>query len=92
LLMVPVYAAARMIYQAYGVIAGKGAAGEFARQYSPLELLGILIKAHLAALAGAPMMWRKRLKINRMKKVSNREFYCWLKRFRLSAKELALKE
>jgi len=92
LLMVPVYAAARMIYQAYGVIAGKGAAGEFARQYSPLELLGILIKAHLAALVGAPMMWRKRLKINRMKKVSNREFYCWLKRFSLSAKELALKE
>ena len=91
LLMAPVYASLRMIYQIYGVLAGKGAAGEFARQYSPLSLLGILIKAHLAALAGAPMMWRKRLKINRIKKVSNREFYGWLKKFRLSAKELALK-
>lgn len=91
-MMAPAFAALRMIYQAYGVVAGKGAAGEFARQYSPLELLGILIKAHLAALAGAPMMWRKRLTINRMTKVNTREFNGWLKRFRLSAKELALKE
>ncbi len=92
LLMAPVFAGLRMIYQSYGVLVGKGAAGEFARQYSSLSLLGILIKAHLAALAGAPMMWRKRLKINRQKKVNNREFYGWFKRFSLSAKELALKE
>lgn len=92
LLMAPIYAALRMIYQIYGVLAGRGAAGEFARQYSPLSLLGILIKAHLSALTGAPLMWRKRKKINRLKKVSNREFYRWLKQFSLSAKELALKE
>ncbi|MEA1927151.1 MAG: glycosyltransferase family 2 protein [Candidatus Auribacterota bacterium] len=92
LFLSPVFAVLRMIYQSYGVLAGKGAAGEFSRQYSSFSLLGILVKAHLAALAGAPMMWRKRLSINRIKKVSNREFYDWLKRFSLSAKELALKE
>ena len=92
LLLAPVYAALRMILQAYGVLTGKGAAGEFARQYSSISLLGILIKAHLAALSGAPRMWRKRLQINRLKKISNRDFYDWFKRFGLSAKELALKE
>ncbi len=92
LLLAPIFAAWRLLLQAYGVLAGKGAAGAFARHYSPFTLAGILIKAHLAALKGAAGMWRKRREIRRRKKVSDREFYTWFKRFRLSARELALKE
>ncbi|MDP8214247.1 MAG: glycosyltransferase family 2 protein [Candidatus Euphemobacter frigidus] len=92
LMLAPAYAAFRLLLQVYGVLAGKGAAGEYARKYSAFSLLKILIKAHLAALAGIPRMWRKRLMIKRRKKVSNREFYSWFKRFALSARELALKE
>ncbi|MFH1038826.1 MAG: glycosyltransferase family 2 protein [PVC group bacterium] len=92
LLLAPIFAALRLLLQAYGVLSGKGAAGAFARRYSAFALPGILLKAHLAALAGSARMWRKRLEIKRLQKVSDREFYGWLKRFRLSARELALKE
>lgn len=92
LILAPVFAGGRILLQVYGVLAGKGAAGAFARQYSPFSLPVILFKAHLAALKGFPGMWRKRKEIRRKKKVPNREFYRWLKRFRLTACELALKE
>jgi GT2 family glycosyltransferase len=92
LIQAPVFAAGRILLQVYGVLAGKGAAGAFARQYSAFSLPVILLRAHLAALKGLPRMWKKRRGIHRRKKVSNREFYSWLKRFRLTARELALKE
>ena len=92
LLAAPFFAALRILLQAYGALAGRGAAGAFARQYSPFSLPVILCRAHLSALKGLPRMWRKRREIRRAKIVSNREFYRWLKRFRLSARELALKE
>ncbi|MDP8234934.1 MAG: glycosyltransferase family 2 protein [Candidatus Erginobacter occultus] len=92
LLAAPFFAAGRILLQAYGALAGKGAAGAFAREYSPFSLPVILFRAHLSALKGLPRMWRKRREIRREKKVSNREFYRWLKRFRLTARELALKE
>ncbi len=92
LLAVPIFAALRITLQAYGVLAGKGAAGAFAREYSAWSLPVILVRAHLAALKGLPRMWRKRRDINRKKKVPNREFYRWMKQFRLTARELTLKE
>lgn len=92
LLAAPCFAALRIILQAYGALAGKGASGAFVRQYSAWTLPVILARAHLAALKGLPRMWRKRRKIRRNRKVTNREFYRWLKRFRLTARELSLKE
>jgi len=92
LLLAPLYAAGRIILQAYGALAGKGAAGAFAREYSPLSLPLILIRAHAAALRGLPRMWRKRREIRRQKRVPDRVFRRWLKEFRLTARELALKE
>ncbi len=92
LLAVPLFAAFRMTLQAYGALSGKGASGAFARQYPVWTLPVILVRAHLAALKGLPRMWRKRRKIRRNRKVSNREFYRWLKQFRLTARELSLKE
>lgn len=92
LILAPFFAAGRILLQVYSVLAGKGAAGAFARQYSPFSLPVILIKAHLAALKGLPRMRRKRREIRRRKKVSDREFRSWLRRYRLTARELALKE
>ncbi len=88
----PLYAAGRFVLQAWGALAGRGAAGRYARQYSPLSLPLVLIRAHLAALAGAGKMWRRRRALSRLKRVPNREFYSWLKRFGLSARELAFKD
>jgi len=92
LLCSPFFAALRLLLQAYGVVTGRGAAGKYSRQFSAFSLLFILIKAHLAALAGLPKMWKKRRMIRSRKKVSNREFYRWLREFSLSARELALKD
>lgn len=92
LLAAPLFAALRIILQAYGALAGKGASGAFARQYPAWTLPVILVRAHLAALKGLPRMWRKRRDIHRKKKVPNREFYRWLKQFRLTARELSLKK
>ena len=92
LLASPFFVCLRLFFQAYGVVTGRGAAGKYTRQFSALSLLFILIKAHLAALAGLPTMWKKRRKIKSSQKVSNREFYRWLKKFSLSARELALKD
>lgn len=88
----PFYALTRFVLQVVAVLTGKGAAGQYTRQYSPLSLPLVLIKAHLAALAGAGRMWHKRVEINRMKKVAAREFYSWRRRFGLSARELAFKD
>lgn len=92
LLAAPFFAAGRIILQAWGVLSGKGASGAFAREYSGWTLPVILVRAHLAALKGLPRMWKKRRSIRRKNKTPNREFYRWLKQFRLSARELALKE
>lgn len=92
LLLAPFYAAGRILLQAWGVLAGKGASGVFAREYPAWSLPVILFRAHLAALKGLPRMWRKRKEIRRKRKVSDREFRSWLSRFRLTARELALKE
>jgi len=92
LLLSPFFIFLRLIFQAYGAVSGRGAAGKYCRQYSPFSLLGILIKANLAGLAGLPKMWKKRREIKSLQEVSDREFYRWLKKFSLSARELALKD
>ncbi len=92
LLLAPFYALGRILLRAWGVLAGKGAVGAFAGEYSAWSLPVILFRAHLAALKGLPRMWRKRKDIRRQRKVSDREFASWLRRFRLTARELALKE
>ncbi len=88
----PFYAGVRLVFQAYGVLRGKGAAGRLARETSPWQLPLILIKAHLAALAGLGRMWRKRREMDKLRKISRREFYSWFKRFPLPVRELAWKD
>ncbi len=92
LLRSPVFAVWRMLLQAYGVASRKGAAGRFAREHSAGALALVALKANLAALRGAPGMWRKRREMRALRRVSAAEFNRWFKRFGLSARELALKE
>ncbi|HPJ72943.1 MAG TPA: glycosyltransferase family 2 protein, partial [bacterium] len=86
----PFFSLGRMALQAYGVVAGRGASGEFVRQYSAGLLLLILVRAHLAALGGIPKMWKKRRRLRRERKVPVSEFYRWLREYGLSLRELAL--
>jgi hypothetical protein len=92
ILLSPFYTVLRWILQLYGALAGKGAAGRFTEERSFLMLAGVFIKAYFDAVLGLPMMIRKRLKMNRIKHAGAKEFALWLKKFRIRAAEIALKE
>jgi len=86
------YTISRYFYQALGALTGKGAAGRFTKEADKFELIKILIKANISAFLGLPKMLKKRREIMRKKRVSNRELYTLLKRFGISAREIAMKE
>ena len=82
----------RLIMQAYGALTGKGAAGQFVRRGSPFMLLYLLLKAYAAALGRSLRMMRKRVGYRRFVKLTPSEIKKLLKRFRISTREIALKD
>jgi len=82
----------RYILQAYGAFTGKGAAGRFTSDFSKVELIKILMKVYLSLWKQLPLMLGKRKIIQKKKRISNYEVYKLIKRFGISAKEIALRE
>jgi GT2 family glycosyltransferase len=92
LLINPVYTLIRFFWQGYGALFSKGSSGQFAQQNSKRELIWVLIKAYLSGLKGLPQILKKRREIMKKKRISHREFYRLMSRFKISARELALKD
>ncbi len=92
LLCNPYYAALRTLFQLYGALTRKGAAGRFKEEFTSAELFLTLLRAYFSAMKGLPKMWRRRKEIHKLQKVSNSEVDRWFKKFRISLTELALKE
>lgn len=92
LLLSPFWTLLRYVYQAYGALAHKGAAGKFTEEYSHIDLIKILFKAYWAAFKKLPTMWEKRRAISRLTRVSSREIKSWFSKFSISARELTLRE
>ncbi len=92
ILLSPFYTILRWILQLYGALSGKGAAGRFTEQYSLWKLISVLLRACFDAIRGSLKMIRKRLALNKIKKTSRRDFSLWIKRYRISAKEIALRD
>ncbi|MGA2317671.1 MAG: glycosyltransferase family 2 protein [Thermodesulfobacteriota bacterium] len=82
----------RYVFQAYGALRGKGAAGRFTSDFSKAELVKILLKAYLSACKQVPLMLKKRKMIQQKKRITNREIYRLIKRYGISAREIALSE
>ena len=82
----------RYLFQAYGALRGRGAAGRFTSDFSKAELVKILLKAYLSALRKFPLMLKKRKMIQKKKRITNREVYRLIKRYGISAREIALSE
>jgi GT2 family glycosyltransferase len=82
----------RFLFQAYGALAHKGAAGKFTRIHSPWNLVIILLKAYLSGIFHIPEMWRKRRSLAGFRKVTYGEIWLWFKRFGISAREIALRD
>lgn len=68
---------------------GGGLAGEFVRRESPLQLVLIVLQAHVAALAALPRLWSLRRQFQPQKKLSNSAFRQLLQQHRITAREIA---
>jgi GT2 family glycosyltransferase len=80
----------RYVFQAYGALMGKGAAGQFTSDFSKAELVKILLKVYISVWKQLPLMLKKRKIIQKKKRITNREVYRLIKRYGISAREIAL--
>jgi GT2 family glycosyltransferase len=92
LVLSPFYNLFRYLYQAYGALTGKGAAGKFTSKYSGWGLVTNVLKAHLAAFKDWSRVWRERERMLKLKQVSNSEIDRWFRDYRISVREISLKD
>ncbi len=88
----PFYSFFRYGLQAYSVLAGRGAAGEYAKTAPATGLIAILLKAYGHFVCHLPRLMRQRREIRRFRKVKSAEVSAWFDRFAITAQELALKK
>jgi GT2 family glycosyltransferase len=88
----PFYSLVRYCYQAYGALSGTGAAGRFAERYSAWRLLPAVVGAYWSAFVGLPRVLGERRRLARLRKVSDAEIDRWFRDYRISAREIALKD
>jgi GT2 family glycosyltransferase len=87
----PLFTLNRYAMQGYAAYTHQGLSAEFVKEYSLARLTALLIQARLAALYRLPRMLAKRRAIRNRRKISLREWYGLISRFKLDAIELALK-
>ena len=92
LLASPFYSLIRYFYQAYGAVTGKGAAGQFAREYSGWGLVSNVLKAYFDAFKDAPRVFLERKRMMKLKRVPNAEIYRWFHDYRMPLREISLKD
>ena len=88
----PFYTFHRYIFQSYGAISGKGAAGEFTKQFSKRQLISILFKVYASFFANLPSVIRKRREIQSRRLISDRDIEVIFRKYGISARDIALKE
>lgn len=87
----PLFTMNRYAMQWYAIHTRQGISADFVKEYSMPRLVVLVLQAWLAALWRMPRMFRKRKQIQNMRKISVREWYELISRFKLDAIELALK-
>lgn len=92
ILLSPFYTVLRWILQLYGAVTGKGSAGKFVEEFSLLKLAGVFLRAYIDAIKGLPGMITKRAVMKKNKHATTGDFSLWLKKYRISAMDIALRE
>ena len=92
LLAGPFYTFYRYIFQSFGALSGKGAAGKFGEQFSKTELVKVLLKVYISFFATLPATLHKRKEIQKRKIISNNNVNEIFRKYGISAREIALKE
>jgi len=88
----PFYTLARYVAQGFATLTGKGISSGYARDYSRSDLLVILVRAYVSALASLPELWRERRRIQANRRLGALAVYVLMRRFRLPLLELAFKD
>ena len=88
----PAYTVARLCLQAVGVVMGRGAAAHLARERGPLRLAAITLQAYVAALRGVPRILAERSRLRRLRRLGTPDFLRLLDEYRLTARDVALKD
>ncbi|GDY02149.1 hypothetical protein LBMAG49_14780 [Planctomycetota bacterium] len=87
----PMFTLNRYLMQGYAAATHTGLSSEFVKEYSWFHLAFILLRAYTAALWRLPRMLRERHRISKRRKITTREWYDLISRYKLDAIELALK-
>ena len=90
LILVPFYTMIRYFFLIYGILYHKGPGAKF--ESSKFKLFFILIRAHISALKGVPLILRKRKLIQKNKKLTNKEIYNLFKKHLLKVSEVTIKD
>jgi GT2 family glycosyltransferase len=88
----PFFSLIRYLFQAYGALLGKGAAGRFTSKYSAWGLIYQVIRAYFSAFRDLPRVYGERKRMMGLKKVSDQEIDRWFRDYRISLREIALKD
>lgn len=92
ILISPVTTGIRLLVHLYGAVTGRGAGARFTEQHSLLNAALVLLKAWYAASASFFKICRQRRGFSRIRKINRFELYRLLCSYRMSVKEIALKE
>jgi GT2 family glycosyltransferase len=91
ILLSPLYTGYRYAMHFRGAVSGRGSSGRFAKEYSLARLFGTVLGAECAALVGIPRVLKNRMADRRIRKITAGQFRSLLKRYAMSAEEVALK-
>jgi GT2 family glycosyltransferase len=92
ILVSPVCTGYRYAMHVGSAISGKGSSGRFAKEHSAWRLFVVILKAECAGLFGLPGVLRRRMADRRIRRIPSAQFRVLLRRFGMSAKEVALKD
>lgn len=88
----PFYTVWRYIIQVYGLLSGRGSVARFAERAGVGAMLGIVLKSYGAAFLALPRALKKRRLIWKGRRLGSKEYREILKRHRISARELMLRD
>ena len=88
----PFYTAWRYIIQVYGLLSGQGSVARFAEKAGAGAMLGIVIRSYCAAFLELPHTLKKRRRIWKGRRLGNEEYRDILRRHRITARELMLRD
>jgi len=82
----------RYVYKVWVGLKGKGAVGNFVKTYSKRQLLLILFKVYASTFVNLVKMLKKRVKIQRQRKISYSDIEDIFSRFGISTRDISLTE